>query len=431
MGKTIFVAFKDLSADTKLDSKIQGVIFQIKDTTLAHKHFIFNYDLSGCLLSIELGDCYRARTIKILERSFNGNVYIYLKNCDNLKDVEAPVNYYYDYYNNIVIKDDHLAKVFIEYAHQLTRDILSGIHKPVYEQHNTNLSAVTIMQDIVQKYSYEALCQNIGFKMAYPKDITVLPPDVRPDLNPSFAVLQMTNGCWVKQIKPCAFCNAYAQVAYNELTDELFSAHIDNVKRYCGRNWLNKNHFFLSDGDPLKTKIKTQVYFNIMHQKIDNIEGIESFVTTSTILSKNITQWQELKDMGLKRLYWGVESADDFVLEILNKPQTNASLYRAAKHLELAKMPYTIIIMSGLGNFEITPEIKNNHVRRTIDFINQTSCDEVYVSKFKSIEGTQIYHNLMTGKLINTKRMDVEDEHRLIISGLNKRVKGSYGAQFI
>lgn len=429
--KNIEICLKDLGHDFKIDSKIKGQIFQIKDITLPHKHFIFNYDLAGRLLSIELGDMYRARTIKVLERSFNGNVYIYLKNCENLKNIDEPVNYYYDYYNDTVVRDEKISHSFIQYAHQIVDEILKHQHLVQFKNISDEMSKI-ILTDSLKLYSYEKLEKNTLFKMAYPKDITVLPPDVRPDLNPSFCVVQITHGCWVKQTKgPCAFCDAYSKIGYGELNLDEFAAHIENVKTYCGRDWQNKRYFFLSDGDPLKTKISTELYFDIMHQKIHQIEGIQSFVTTSTILSKDVNTWNKLKDMGLNRLYWGVESADDFVLKFLHKPQTNSALYRAAEQLKQAQMPYTIIIMSGLGNFEVSSDKQNNHIKYTVDFINQSSCDEVYVSKFKSIVGTIIHRNLSEGVLIDSKRMDTEDEHRTIIANLNKRVKGSYGAQFV
>lgn len=429
--KQIELSFKDLSKDFKIDNKVQGIIFQVKDTTLPHKHFILNYDLAGRLLTVELGDQYRSRTIKLLERSFNGSIYIYLKNCENLNNPSEPVNYYYDYYNDVVVRNETIAKEFIEYSTHLLQEILNRQHEVISVNH-PDLNTDDILQDAIEKYNYAGLMENRNFKIAYPKTITVLPPDVRPDLNPSFCVLQLTNGCWIKQTKgPCAFCDAYTGISYGEATLEQLTDHIQKVKKYCGRDWINKRNFFLSDGDPLKTKIDSVEYFNVIHQQIDFIDHIESFVTTATILSKDVDTWQRLKQLGLNRLYWGVESANDFVLNFLNKPQTNKTLYKAAQHLQCAGIPYTIIIMSGLGNFKTDETQQNNHVNDTVEFINSTTCDEVYVSKFKCIPNTKIHTLIETGQLKDTNRLSPEEEHRLIISKLNKRVKGSYGAQFV
>ncbi len=431
-GKRIVLNFKDLANDFKTDGKIQGVIFQIKDVTLPHKHFIFNFDLSGRLLTIELGDQYRNRTIKLLERSFNGSIYIYLKNCNNLKNIDSPVNYYFDYYNEIVVHDNALAQHFIDYAQKLADNILKNHHCIVTANTVHDLTASDILNDFVNQYDYAALTENKLFKKAYPKDITVLPPDVRPDLNPAFGVLQITNGCWVKHKHgPCAFCDAYSKVGYGELTVPEFISHIEAVKKYSGRDWRNKKYFFLSDGDPLKTQIPTVDYFRVIRDYIPQVQGIESFVTTATILSKTPEEWAKLKEMGLTRLYWGVESADDFVLKFLHKPQTNSSLYRAANLLKKSDIAHTVIIMSGLGNFETDNTCHNRHSEKTIEFVNNSGCDDVYVSKFKSIPGTLIHQKITEGILTNTKKTLPEDEHRNIISHLNKRVKGAYGTQFV
>lgn len=194
------------------------------------------------------------------------------------------------------------------------------------------------------------------------------------------------------------------------------------------------NCVFLSDGDPLSSKnILEQMKF--IQKKMPNIKSFETFVSTNSILNIDSRKWEELKNNGLRKVYWGVESADDITLRMIDKPHNLNMLLNARKILEDHNISYDIIIMCGIGliqnKYRTEQEIcENLHITKTIDFINTSKCCSVFISKL------QIAQNSRMSKQIDKTIFPFSDDemelqYRSLVKGINKSVRGSYGNQFV
>lgn len=103
--RKIAIGFKSVYDISKPNSCFKAKIFQLRDITIPHKHVIINFDMEGRIINIELGREETGNEVKILERSFDREFYVYLKNCENLKSDHNYVYYYYDYYHENVVKE--------------------------------------------------------------------------------------------------------------------------------------------------------------------------------------------------------------------------------------------------------------------------------------------------------------------------------------
>lgn len=194
----------------------------------------------------------------------------------------------------------------------------------------------------------------------------------------------------------------------------------------------------MTDADPLHTKIKSGIYLKFLSNEIPEVVWYEAFVSTPTILSKSKIQWEKLKTLDLRRLYWGVESADDEILKLLSKPHGKRDLYKAAHRLNSAGISFAIIILSGIG--ALNPDrtevevINNSHTKSIDDFLADIHCPIVYISKFTPQPGTEIFDLVRSGELKPLSSTELEKQHRELIKICNYHsceMRGGYGIQFI
>ncbi|HSQ97293.1 MAG TPA: radical SAM protein [Rickettsiales bacterium] len=248
-------------------------------------------------------------------------------------------------------------------------------------------------------------------------------------------VVQIISGCLLQKKRgACNFCTSFNINQYKEKNLDELKAHIKAIKDFYGKNINYINYIFLADADPLYTECyDTKEYLKILNEEFPNIK-YECFISTVAALTKKEKGLQELKDLGLNKVYWGVESADDYVLKILNKPQRKKDLVEVAKIMKRVNLEFTPIIMTGLENFSYSSDDKNlcnNHIKETSDFINSIACKEVYLSKFQILQNSKIFEMLNNNQISKNDFENLkEDGYRNMIKSINCEVLGAYGNQF-
>lgn len=447
--RKIMVGFRTLSDLSDSESLLWGKILQLEDVTNPERKVIINFDSEGRLINIELGVESLDIKIRVFERSFDGRFYVYSENCKNLKLNKEDIYRYYDYYNEAIYEDLKISRFLIDSVNS----VLGKIHKTGYKSTKKIIlidsesekglkkispNIIKILDNAYKKYNWEGLLkEKILLQEVYPTSVSVLPPEVRPDQNPVFAVIQMTQGCRIKDLRgPCKFCSSYRNVCYKEKSIEELKRHISQVKKFTGKGWKYVKKIFLSDADPFYTDIDSEVYLKFLNKEISNAKWYESFISTPAILSKSDIKWRKLMKLGLKKLYWGVESADDKTLEILGKSHNKKALYKAASILNKIKIPYVVILLSGIGSLDNN----SSHLKETADFIYNINCSDVYISRFSPQPGTEIFNLIKKGKLKFPSLSIRESEHRKMIKMLSynkenplvplRNIKGTYGVQF-
>lgn len=448
--RVIAIGFKnnDSANGLVLHNKI---FFVVREISSSKRNVIMTFDIEGRILNIKLGNSNDSIEVKILERSFDGTFYIYIENLKNLINNQSHLYLYFDYYEQKVIKDNAIASLLVSQVIEfLKRFIMDHDFSSVcFTDINDSSIKIRRLSRDVQSTIYKIVClydfsglekEKLFFSKTYSTRLDVLPPEVRPDINPEYIIIQLTHGCIFKisQGGGCGFCNSYLPNYYYEKNESELSIHIDDVKAYCKGTWSKVDKVFLSDADPLNTRIRSKIYLDILNDRMPHLKGIECFVTTNTILSKNVDEWKCLMQCGLKKLYWGVESADDQTLELIGKYHTNMLLRRAAELINTIGIDYSVILMSGVG--ALSPErtdvdvYENSHITETFKFVEEFDCKELYISKFVPIDGTKLYDLFKCNKIKFLDSDELELQHRMMIKSFSKNnrvIKGSYGIQFV
>ena len=130
-----------------------------------------------------------------------------------------------------------------------------------------------------------------------------------------------------------------------------------------------------------------------------------------------------------------MESADDFTLNIIDKPHDSIMLQKAKNIIEKYKIPYDIIIMSGIGlinqsNRSEAELCENDHVRETTKFVNASGCNSVFISKLEIIPKSTMAQKVGT-LIFPYAQTEMEIQYRNLVKKINKPVRGSYGNQFV
>lgn len=177
----------------------------------------------------------------------------------------------------------------------------------------------------------------------YPIDY--IEPVFRPPSEAQSFILPLTNGCsWNK----CTFCEMYTQEQkkFRARKEEEVFADIECVAKVVPQT----RRVFLADGDAmiLPTR-RLKLVLEKLQASFPNVERITSYCLPRNLAKKTTEELKELKALGLDMLYVGLESGDDFVLDMVNKGETFESSVSALKKIRDSGIRSSVMVLNGLG----------------------------------------------------------------------------------
>ncbi len=236
--------------------------------------------------------------------------------------------------------------------------------------------------------------------------IGILPPDQYLAL-----VLQATMGC---SFNTCTFCDLYRQPFRVKTPDE-FSRHVRDVQEYLGESLsLRQRSIFLGAANALAIPMPRLLpLFEIIQESCHSEprSGEESqavrqeiprrrntaprndtlliyaFLDAFTGTRKSVEDYRALAGRGLKRVYIGLESGHDPLLEFVRKPGCARDAIETVRSIKAAGISAGIIVLIGLGGERFAA----GHAADTIAVLNQMQLDSgdlLYFSDLVEEPGT-------------------------------------------
>jgi hypothetical protein len=208
--------------------------------------------------------------------------------------------------------------------------------------------------------------------------IGMLPPDQYLAL-----VVQATTGC---SFNTCTFCDLYHQPFRVKSPDE-FRQHIRQVREYLGDSiLLRQRAIFLGAANALAVPLSRLLpLFEIMREELRPSpqplslegrgargEGVYAFLDAFTGTRKSVVDYRALAELGLRRVYIGLESGHDPLLEFVRKPGHAADAIETVQTIKAAGINVGLIVMIGLGGDRFAA----GHVADTIEVLNQMPLGE-------------------------------------------------------
>lgn len=137
-------------------------------------------------------------------------------------------------------------------------------------------------------------------------------PVFRPPSEARSFILRVTRGCAHNK---CTYCNMYRGVPFQILKDEEISRQIALAAHY-GKNKVRR--VFLADGDALVLPTaKLLKILQVLREQFPHLQRVASYAAPKDILRKSEEELRQLKEAGLKLLYYGMETGDDATMIIL------------------------------------------------------------------------------------------------------------------
>lgn len=272
---------------------------------------------------------------------------------------------------------DEVATLLRHLATAIQKGYLRWVEPPDPSLHD---DLVTMLQRGAHFDSRAAARDARHFAQVY-QPIGILPPDQYLAL-----VLQATEGC---SFNTCTFCHLFGQ-PFRAKTPHAFAEHVAAVRAYLGESIrLRKGSIFLGSANALAASTTRLVsWLECVEREFGPARpGVQAFVDGFTGSRKSADDYRTLAGLGLRRVYIGLESGHDPLLELVDKPGRSREAVETVQAVKSAGVDVAVIVMIGLGG----ERYATSHVADTVAALRAMQLgphDFLYFSELVEDDGT-------------------------------------------
>jgi len=232
---------------------------------------------------------------------------------------------------------------------------------------------------------------------------------IRPPSEANSIVLQVTVGC---SHNKCTFCGAYKNVPFSIKDDHVIDADLDFASTYCRR----QKRVFLADGDVLiLSQNRLETLLKKIKARLPSVSRISLYGSAKAIRSKSIPELLQLKSMGLDRVYMGLESGNDKILQDVKKGETAESMIAAAQTIKQSGLFLSVTALLGLGE----KKYSKIHAIETAEALNKMEPRQIGVLTFMPLENTELGKKVESGSFMLLSPQEILQELYLLLSHLH------------
>ena len=232
---------------------------------------------------------------------------------------------------------------------------------------------------------------------------------IRPPSEADSIILQVTVGC---SHNKCTFCGAYKGVRFRFKETEVVNRDIDFAATYCRR----QKRVFLADGDALILPQRRLVeLLTRIRQQIPWVNRINLYGNAKSVLAKSVTELKELKELGLDRVYMGLESGSDRILQQIRKGVDAARMIRAGHMVKEAGLFLSLTVLLGIGGTLHSRE----HAEETGRVVSAMAANQIAVLTLMLLPNTDLYHLEKTNRFTLPNQQEMLWELRLMVENIS------------
>ncbi|MGQ9582682.1 MAG: B12-binding domain-containing radical SAM protein [Thermoplasmatota archaeon] len=234
-------------------------------------------------------------------------------------------------------------------------------------------------------------------------------PVYRPPVEAWSLILQPTIGCPHNR---CTFCFAYKGKRFRVKRMEEIKADIAEALREYGPD---VRRVFLADGNTIF--MKTEQILEMLgeiRRAFPNLIQTASYAGAKFVLKKSPDELRRIREAGLSKLYMGVESGDQVVLERVCKGIRPGDTLEACLRLKEAGFQLSTTIVLGLGGLERSRE----HALRTAELLNKIQPHELRLHTLMLDPGAPLWEKFQRGEFTPCGPQDIFRETRAILEKL-------------
>jgi radical SAM superfamily enzyme YgiQ (UPF0313 family) len=233
---------------------------------------------------------------------------------------------------------------------------------------------------------------------------------VRPPSEASSFLLPVTLGC---SNNTCTFCGTYAGIKFRVRNIEDIRRDIDEVAEFYARS---VSRVFLENGDALVAPQELLVaVLEHLNRSFPNLERVGTYSTPRAGVIKTLSELKELRELGLKIAYLGVETGDKELLKKIKKGATYDEIVEAGRKIKQAGITLSVTVILGLGGVEGS----KNHALNTARILSDIDPDFAGALTIMLTPGTPIHRDWEEGRFTLVTPFQALDELKLIIENSN------------
>jgi len=166
---------------------------------------------------------------------------------------------------------------------------------------------------------------------------------IRPPSEANSILLQATVGC---SHNKCTFCAAYKGVRFKIKSDDI----ILNDIAYASKHFRFHRRLFICDGDGMIIPQKRLVFIlKEIQKQLPWIERVGVYANAKSLSMKSLDELKELRQLGLKIAYLGLESGDDETLKKVKKKGDSAYMIEQSVKARNAGIQLSVTVLLGLA----------------------------------------------------------------------------------
>jgi len=232
---------------------------------------------------------------------------------------------------------------------------------------------------------------------------------IRPPSEAGSIILQVTVGC---SHNKCTFCAAYKEVHFSIKDQEVIDRDLD----YAARHYRHINKLFLADGDVLILPQHRLVnLLEKIHKQLPWIRRIRLYGNAKSILAKSVEQLIELKELGLDRIYMGLESGHDLTLTRINKWGNATRMIEAANRVQQASIFLSVTVLLGIAGKRHSEE----HAKQTALVLNRMAPRQIAALTVMLVPGTLLHEQASKGDFELPSQQEMLKELRVMIANID------------
>lgn len=189
----------------------------------------------------------------------------------------------------------------------------------------------------------------------------------RPPMERASYMLPVAVGC---SYNLCTFCTLFKHLQYRQLSREQIEAEMIRVHEAGG----DPKQIFLGDGNAFGLSMEDLTWIlEKIHHYFPSCEMVNMDATITNISHKSDEELKQLYDLGVRRLYIGIETGLDDVLRFMKKDHNLEQAYVQIARMQKAGLIFNAHMMTGIAGKGRGIE----NAEATAEFFNRTKPERV------------------------------------------------------
>jgi radical SAM superfamily enzyme YgiQ (UPF0313 family) len=232
---------------------------------------------------------------------------------------------------------------------------------------------------------------------------------IRPPSEANSIILQVSVGC---SHNKCTFCGAYKGVRFRIKDDLTINEDIAFAAKYCRQ----QKRVFIGDGDALiiPTDRLTEIFLSI-RENLPWVNRISLYGNAKSILRKNNEELVKLKELGLDRIYMGLESGHAPTLKKIRKGVTAEQMIAAAVMVREAGVFLSVTVLLGIAGINDS-EI---HASESGRILTEMKPNQIAALTLMLLENTPLHEDAVSGSFHLPDQKMLLAELRTMVNCIN------------